>query len=406
MANQIDSSWTSEEKKDTPVSQPEISFVSPKKQISETLIDPFEEAKKKFQNTPPQTPTIQRTEEIKPQYQAKIPPQIEQKNLPPIIPQTNQIPQPVPTKIKPPDQAKKNPFWKTSLKTLALFAGIAFFVYMFLNWQAYYVKAQYILEHWGGKNEASKDILSKPIEALKKVAPPTTSGEILLPFLSQAMETPIKNLSEATQNEIKQSSSSGNINISDLKDNTMIIPKINIKASIIWNSAPDENVMLENLQKGVVHYAGTALPGTGKGPIFITGHSSYYWWDKGNYKTVFANLDKIETGDEIGIGYNNKVYLYKVYEKIVVKPEQVDVLQPVDQPILALMTCVPVGTNLNRLIVRAKEIDTSETVTNTTTSSATTNSGSTGNNSSNSTNQTNKTSAPLDTIFLLPWYWF
>src|SRR3990167_11145314 len=109
--------------------------------------------------------------------------------------------------------------------------------------------------------------------------------------------------------------------------------------------------MLENLQKGVVHYAGTALPGTGKGPIFITGHSSYYWWDKGKYKTIFATLDKVSAGDEIKINYDNVIRTYKVYDKTIVLPEQVEVLKPLNEPVLVLMTCVPVGTNLKRLLI-------------------------------------------------------
>jgi len=133
------------------------------------------------------------------------------------------------------------------------------------------------------------------------------------------------------------------------------IAKIGKKAPVVWNSAPDEQTMLNNLHNGVVHYAGTALPGSGKGPIFISGHSSYYWWDSGKYKTVFATLDKLATGDEIKINYENTVYTYKVYDKQVVLPDQVDVLKPTNEPVLALMTCVPVGTNLKRLIVWARQ---------------------------------------------------
>jgi sortase A len=114
--------------------------------------------------------------------------------------------------------------------------------------------------------------------------------------------------------------------------------------------------MLENLQKGVVHYAGTPLPGEGKGPIFISGHSSYYSWDPGQYKTVFTNLDKLSEGDLIQIKYNDQLYTYRVYETVVVNPDQVDVLNSVNEPTLDLMTCVPVGTNQQRLIIKAKQI--------------------------------------------------
>lgn len=111
--------------------------------------------------------------------------------------------------------------------------------------------------------------------------------------------------------------------------------------------------MLENLQKGVAHYGGTDLPNPLTGNVFITGHSSYYWWDSGQYKTVFALLDQLKSGDQVALTYQQQVYVYQVYESLVVKPSQVDVLDTTERPILSLMTCTPVGTSLNRLIVRA-----------------------------------------------------
>ena len=136
-------------------------------------------------------------------------------------------------------------------------------------------------------------------------------------------------------------------------NNHLVIPKIGVDSPVAWDVS-DENT-LDALEKGVAHYQGTALPGE-IGNVFITGHSSYYLWAGGSYKQIFALLDKLEAGDRIYVNYQNQVFAYEVTGKKVVKPEDLSVLDQGDQKTLTLMTCVPVGTNLNRLIVSAKQI--------------------------------------------------
>lgn len=133
----------------------------------------------------------------------------------------------------------------------------------------------------------------------------------------------------------------------------LVIAKIGVNAPIVWNVPGDQT--LPALENGVAHYKGTALPGQ-IGNIFISGHSSYYWWNKGNYKEVFALLEEMNIGDKISINYKGTIYEYVVFDKKVVKPDNIDVLNQPNERILSLMTCVPVGTNLNRLIIIAKQI--------------------------------------------------
>ena len=117
-----------------------------------------------------------------------------------------------------------------------------------------------------------------------------------------------------------------------------------------------EKQIQEALRDGVVHYPGTAFPGD-KGNAVVTGHSSYFPWDPGRFKDVFALLHQVDVGDEIDYFYNQKKYRYKVYEKKVVTPDKVDVLLQNGDEKLTLITCTPVGTNLKRLIVLAKPVD-------------------------------------------------
>lgn len=132
------------------------------------------------------------------------------------------------------------------------------------------------------------------------------------------------------------------------------IDKINVLAPITWNANSDS--VSADLEKGAVHIGGTANPGT-PGNTFITGHSSDFWWRPGDYKTVFALLDKLENGDETQIVYNKNLFKYKVYNKQVISTDEVAQFVESDRPeTLTLMTCYPVGTNWKRLIVQAERV--------------------------------------------------
>jgi LPXTG-site transpeptidase (sortase) family protein len=147
-------------------------------------------------------------------------------------------------------------------------------------------------------------------------------------------------------------------------DDRIIIPRINRNVPIVnvstenlikrdWSALEAE---IQNaLRDGVVHYPGTAEPGE-RGNVVITGHSSYFPWDPGRFKDVFALLHDVSINDEILIYADQKQYKYKVTDKKIVMPDQIDVLTQQGEDKLTLITCTPVGTNLKRLIIIAKPI--------------------------------------------------
>jgi LPXTG-site transpeptidase (sortase) family protein len=115
----------------------------------------------------------------------------------------------------------------------------------------------------------------------------------------------------------------------------------------------NEEVIQEGLKDGVVHHPGTALPGQ-RGNFFVTGHSSDYPWKDGDYKDVFVLLHDLEVGDEYTVFWEQKRYNYRIREIKVVSPQETSVLdQPKNEHISTLMTCTPVGTAKNRLIIIA-----------------------------------------------------
>jgi LPXTG-site transpeptidase (sortase) family protein len=149
-------------------------------------------------------------------------------------------------------------------------------------------------------------------------------------------------------------------------ENRLVIPKLNLNVPIVippmdaliaedWKKLEEE--IQAGLHDGVVHYPGTARPGK-PGNFFLTGHSSYFPWDDGKYKSVFARLGELKTGDEYWVFYNGDKYRYIVQNKKEIKPSDVTVLdQPIDERISTLMTCTPIGTTLRRLIISAQEVD-------------------------------------------------
>lgn len=140
------------------------------------------------------------------------------------------------------------------------------------------------------------------------------------------------------------------------KETWLLIPKIQVNAPVVEVENSEEKVIQKGLEKGVVHYPGTANPGE-VGNYFILGHSSDYIWRAGEYKDVFALLNKLENDDEIKIYYQGKEYKYKVQDKMIVAPSEVEVLSPTPESTLSLMTCWPIGTPLKRLVVKARLVE-------------------------------------------------
>jgi LPXTG-site transpeptidase (sortase) family protein len=148
-------------------------------------------------------------------------------------------------------------------------------------------------------------------------------------------------------------------------DNRVIIPRYNIHAPIIeadnieislTNWEETEKQIQAALEHGAVHFPGTARPGD-QGNAFITGHSSFYPWSKGDYKDVFALLPKVEIGDDVFVWQDQHKYHYRVTNIKEVKPSETNVLEPSNDYRLTLMTCTPLGTTLRRLIVTSQLVE-------------------------------------------------
>jgi sortase A len=141
----------------------------------------------------------------------------------------------------------------------------------------------------------------------------------------------------------------------------LIIPKINVDmpADFTINTLSEDKIQAA-LQHAAVRYnlpGANALPGQ-YGNSVILGHSSNDVFAQGQYKFAFVLADHLVPGDTFYVHYNGTRYTYKITEKKVIKPAQINELQiGYDKPMLTLVTCTPAGTSINRLLIYAEQIN-------------------------------------------------
>ena len=111
----------------------------------------------------------------------------------------------------------------------------------------------------------------------------------------------------------------------------------------------------DDLTKHLVHYPQTALPGQLGSPV-IFGHSTLpQFYDPQKYTAIFSTLPKVKVGADIFVNYDGIEYTYRISKTYEVKPNELWVLrQDYSQKTLKVVTCVPPGTTLRRLIVEAE----------------------------------------------------
>lgn len=138
----------------------------------------------------------------------------------------------------------------------------------------------------------------------------------------------------------------------------IIIPKIGVDSPVVYDEPKvDEASYQAALERGVVRLGTTANPGT-KGNVVIGGHSSNNVFNAGKFKYVFVNLKRLDVGDIFYLNYEGKRYTYKVtVARKIITPTETSVLAQTEKPTVTLFTCDPPGTNVNRLIVQAEQID-------------------------------------------------
>jgi len=132
------------------------------------------------------------------------------------------------------------------------------------------------------------------------------------------------------------------------------IPKIGAGAQVIANvNSADKKEYQSALKQGVVHAAGTYLPGMG-GSVTLFAHSTDIESNVGLYNAVFYRLDELMPGDEIIVWFLGEKKVYRVTGSKILPPSNVEAFKAEKNgEKLYLVTCTPRGTTKNRLVVEA-----------------------------------------------------
>lgn len=218
---------------------------------------------------------------------------------------------------------------------LLMFTGIVVLSYPTLAEEYYDYQQQKLVQEWQqslqGIHNGDDDVLSTQEEPVAAVQPTEAAHP------EETDETGFAE-SETKQKELPDFKSYPNM------EGILMIDKIDLVLPIL-HGATDKN--MKTTVASIEH--------TGKageiGNYAIAGHRNL------TYGRNFNRLDEIQTGDKIEVDDGERVYNYTVTEKLIVKPEEVWVLEGngSDREI-TLVTCHPMENPTHRLIVKGKMI--------------------------------------------------
>ena len=148
-----------------------------------------------------------------------------------------------------------------------------------------------------------------------------------------------------------------------IPDNSIAYPRLGIAAPLIISSTnptvvTDWSIIRRDLFHGVSLSDKIPPPGQA-GTTIIIGHSSD--WTPHQYSAIFAPLGEAQVGDKIIVKYHGQEYAYQVSSTKVINPTDMKTIETTLYQAhqgnqLALVTCWPVFTTAQRLIVFADPV--------------------------------------------------
>ena len=124
-------------------------------------------------------------------------------------------------------------------------------------------------------------------------------------------------------------------------DLRLVIPKLSVDTQIV--DAVDD----ESLKQGPGLYDYAQLPGTGNRNVSIAGHRDIHG-------SIFYYVDTLTEGDYLYLVWNDTVYRYTYKDTTIVKADDWGPIYSQGFSCLTLTSCDPIGTSLNRIIIRAE----------------------------------------------------
>ncbi len=131
----------------------------------------------------------------------------------------------------------------------------------------------------------------------------------------------------------------------DMSHDGLVIPRMMLDTPLVEGPEKDS---FNLLNKGAWRVPFASTPDKG-GNTVIAGHRFSYTGPRG----IFYYMNQLRAGDEIGLWYKGKLYLYSVASSRTVKATEVSVQQPTDDARLTLYTCTPLWNPTDRLVIVA-----------------------------------------------------
>ncbi|PJE50781.1 MAG: hypothetical protein COV29_03570 [Candidatus Yanofskybacteria bacterium CG10_big_fil_rev_8_21_14_0_10_36_16] len=128
--------------------------------------------------------------------------------------------------------------------------------------------------------------------------------------------------------------------------NRLVIPQANINMPLFYSDNS------QTLFKGGWLWPHNNTPAQG-GNTVIFGHRFRFLPP---VKNTFYNLDKVNIGDEFSLTWQGKIYTYRVVEIKIIEPTDLSVIASSDNSIITLITCSPLFSTKQRLVVVAELI--------------------------------------------------
>lgn len=101
------------------------------------------------------------------------------------------------------------------------------------------------------------------------------------------------------------------------------------------------------LSQGVMLFNLSPLPGKTNANVSISGHRDICGKE-------FYYIDTIKEGDMIYLDYNGETYHYQYLQTSIIEADNWSKIYCKDFPCITLISCDPIGTHLNRIVVTAK----------------------------------------------------
>lgn len=141
--------------------------------------------------------------------------------------------------------------------------------------------------------------------------------------------------------------------LNDIPDIDPILEELNTKLyidSIDVQGEIFQGINSHTMDKGFWHFPASVYPGQ-KGNSVIISHRYLFVPPA---KNTFYNLDKVHKGDTITVKQKDNIYNYIVSEVKVVEKNDISVIQNSSDYQITLITCTPLWTSHQRLVVIGK----------------------------------------------------